>query len=162
MAATTQSVTYAAQVAAAANYASVTLEKRDIDGPVKLAAIDIDLSSDDVAGTVINAFQLPPGAIVLPAQSCIVVDDAFGATALTVDIGDIVDPDRYADGVNVLALGRKEFIDGTTIPDAVLNPLKVDATGVSTTDTSIVTFKIATSTTPAAGHCTVYLAYKCL
>jgi hypothetical protein len=161
MAATTQSVTYAAQVAAATNYAAVTLEKRDIDGPLKIAAIDIALTAEDVAGTVINAFQLPPGAIVLPALSCIVVDDAFGATALTVDIGDLTDPDRYADGVDVLALGKKEFVHGTVVPDAVLNPLKVAATGDST-DTSVVRFKIATSTTPAAGHCTVYLAYKCL
>lgn len=162
MAATTQTVTYAAQVAGAANFASISLEKRDIDGPVKIAAIDIDLTADDIAGTVIKAIQLPPGAIVFPAQSSIVVDDAFGATALTVDIGDIVDPDRYADGVDVLALGKKEFVHTTIVPDAVLNPLKVDATGVAATDTSIVTFKIATSTTPAVGHCTVYLAYKCL
>jgi hypothetical protein len=38
----------------------------------------------------------------------------------------------------------------------------VDATGVSTTDTSIVKLKIASSTTPAAGHFTVFLAYTCL
>ena len=71
MAATTESVTYAAQVAAASNYASVTLDKRGIDSPVKIAAIDIDLTADDVAGTVINAFQLPPGAGVLPTLSSI-------------------------------------------------------------------------------------------
>lgn len=162
MAATTQSVTYAAQVAAATNYASTTLDKRDIGGAVQYARIDLTLTTDDVAGTVINALRLPDGARVIPSLSSIVVNDAFGATALTVDIGDIVDPDRYADGVNVLALGKKEFIDGTTIPDGETNPIEVENTGDSTTDTSLITFKIATSTTPAAGTCIVNLAYKCL
>lgn len=162
MAATTQTVTYAAQVAAASNYASVTLDKRDVMGAVQLAIVDIDLTADDAAGTVINAVQLPPGAIVLPAQSCVVVDDAAGATALTVDIGDIVTADRYAAALPVLTLGRKEFIHTTSVPVGVTAPLKVDATGVSTTDTSIVTFKIKASTTPEIGHMTMYLAYKCL
>jgi hypothetical protein len=162
MAATTQSVTYAAQVAAATNYASVTLDRTTVDAPVKIAAIDLDLTADDAANTVINIFQLPPGAVVLPTLSSIVVDDAAGASALTVDVGDIVDPDRYCDGASALALGKVEFCHGTTVPDAVINPLKVNATGVAATDTSIVTLKIATSTTPAAGHFTVFLAYTCL
>lgn len=162
MAATTQSTTYAAQVAAAANYASATLEGRDIMGAVQFAKVDLTLSADDVAGTVISAFQLPPGAVVIPSLSSFVVQDVFGATALTVDVGDIVDPDRYSDGANVLALGKREFIDGTTIPDGETNPIKVDATGVAATDTSIVTFKIATSTTPSAGRLWMNLAFKCL
>lgn len=162
MPATTQSVTYAAQVAANTNYASVTLDSRDTDAPTKTVRIDLTLSADDVAGTVISAYKLPPGTRVIPSESYIVVNDVFGATALTVDIGDIVDPDRYADGTNVLALGRFNFIDGTTIPDGETNPIEVEDTGVTATDTSLITFKIATSTTPAAGSCIVYLAYKCL
>lgn len=162
MAATTQSTTYAAQVAANANYAAATLEQRDTGGVVQFAKVDITLSAEDVAGTVINAFQLPPHAIVIPSLSSIVVEDVFGVTALTVDIGDIVDPDRYSDGVDVLALGKKEFVHGTVVPDGEKNQIKVAATGVSTTDTSIVTFKIATSTTPAAGRCWLNLAFKCL
>ena len=161
MAATTQSATYAAQVAAESNYASVTHDRTTVDAPIKIAAISLDLTAEDVANTVITLFRRPPGAVVFPSLSSSVVDDAFGATALTVDIGDLVDPDRYADGVDVLALGKKEFVHGTVVPDAVINPLKVVQTG-STDDTSVVRFKIATSTTPAAGHCTVYLAYTCL
>lgn len=162
MAATTQSTTYAAQVAAASNYAAKTLEQRDVGGTVQFAKVDLTLTADDVAGTVIAALQLPPGAIVIPSLSSIVVQDAFGATALTVDVGDIVDPDRYSDGVDVLALGKKEFVHGTVVPDGETNPIEVEATGVASTDTSIVTFKIATSTTPAAGRCWMNLAYKCL
>ena len=162
MAATTQSTTYAAQVAAAANFAAKTLEQRDIGGLVQHAKVDLTLTADDIAGTVIKAFQLPPGAIVIPSLSSVVVQDVFGVTALTVDIGDIVDPDRYSDGVSVLALGKAEFVHGTVVPDGETNQLAVDATGVAATDTSIVTFKIATSTTPAAGRCWLNLAFKTL
>lgn len=162
MAATTQSVTYAAQVAAAANYSAVTLDKRDIEGDVQFAHVKLALTADDVAGTVISALKLPSGARVIPSLSTIVVNDAFGATALTVDIGDIVDPDRYADGVDVLALGKKEFVHGTVVPDGETNPISVNDTGVAATDTSLITFKIATSTTPAAGTCILNVAYKCL
>lgn len=163
MAATTQSTTYAAMVAANTNFASRTLSKIDIEGPPQYARIVVDLTAEDVATTtVLTLFKLPSGARVIPGLSFITTTDAPAASAFTVDIGDIVDPNRYADGTDATALGTRGFIDSTTVPAGETTALEVEDTGDSTTDTSTLLLTVATSTTPEVGQLIVHLAYKCL
>lgn len=145
-----------AQVAAASNFASRIDDKRFIEGVVQFAHIDCPVSASEVAGNTIDLIELPEGAQVIPELSNVLVTDVFGATALTLDIGDSTVGDRYSDGLNALALGQKNFVDGTAIPAACVTPIKVSGT------TCLIKAKIATSTTPAAGHFRVTLAYKCL
>jgi hypothetical protein len=123
--------------------------------------IDVTMSASETATSTIDLIELPVGAIVLPELSYIIVDDAFGATALTLDVGDAVDPDRYADGVDVLALGKKSFIDSTTVPAGLTTRHECVNTGTASTTTTLIIATVATSTTPAAGTFKVTLAYKC-
>ena len=162
---TTQSVQRAAQVAAAANYASVTLDKRDIEGDVQYARVKAVFDGSNVATDVIELIQLPAGAMVIPELSKILVTDDMTSGALTIHVGDVVDPDRYCISANCAAPGVVEFIaaGATTFPAALATPLSVNATGVSTTDTSLVTATLATFTaTIEAGELYFLIAYKCL
>ena len=60
-------------------------------------------------GSVIEMVRIPKGAIVTGIQ---IANSAFGTGAL-IDVGDVVDPDRFMDGVSVVAAGSKElFEDG--------------------------------------------------
>lgn len=162
MAKSTQSTQYAAQVAAAANFATRIDDKRQIMGDVQFATIEVPVTADNVANDVINLIVLPAGAIVLPELSKVLVTDDMNDGAMTVDIGDIVDPDRYADGVDVAAAGIKEFLT-SAFAAGLATKTPVAKTGVAATDTSIVTLTIATeAATMEAGTMIVVLAYKCL
>jgi hypothetical protein len=99
---------------------------------------------------------------VLPELSKVLVTADMNDGAMTVDIGDIVDPDRYADGVDVAAVGIKEFLTSAFAAGlATRTPVVKSATAAA--DTSIVTLTIATEAgTMAAGSMTIVLAYKCL
>jgi hypothetical protein len=161
MAKTTQSVEYASQVASAIKFGDRIDDARTIEGSFQTATIKVVMDAANVATDVITLIQLPPGAIVLPQLSRVVVTDDMNDGAMTIDIGDIVDPDRYADGVDVAATGIKEFLTSAIAADGFVNPLKVAATGVSTTDTSLITCTIATEAgTMEAGTFYVVLAYK--
>lgn len=162
MAKTTQSTQYAAQVAGAANYASVTLGKREVDGPVLFAFVDVAVSADNVATDVIDLIELPAGAIVIPELSKIIVTDDMTSGALTIDIGDAVDADRYCDGANCASVGTVECISAA-YPDAYTTRHQCVNTGVASTTTTLIKATLATFTaTIEAGAFRVVLAYKCL
>jgi len=162
MAKTTQSVQYAAQVAAAANFATRIDDKRVIEGDVQFATIKVVMDAANVATDIITLLELPAGAIVLPELSKVLVTDDMNDGAMTIDIGDIVNPDRYADGVDVAAAGIKEFLT-SAFADGFATKTPVVKTGVAATDTSLVTLTIATEAgTMEAGELYVVLAYKCL
>ena len=162
MAKSTQSTQYAAQVAAAASFNSRIDDKRDIEGCIQFATIQVPVTADNVATDVITLLELPPGAVVLPECSKIVVTDDMTSGALTIDIGDVVDPDRYCDGANCAAVGEVSFL-APAIPAGLATKTSVAKTGVATTDTSLVTATLATFTaTIEAGEFYVILAYKCL
>jgi len=66
---------------------------------------------------------IPVGAVVVP-QLCSCTSPDPGTT-LTIDVGDAVDPDRYADGI-VLSNGLQVgFCSALPIPDAVANPFRL-------------------------------------
>lgn len=159
---TTQSTQYAAQVAAAGNFASRIDDKRQIMGCVQFATIKVPIDAANVATDVITLMRLPDGAIVLPELSKIIVTDDATSGALTIDIGDVVDPDRYCDGANCAATGEVSFL-APAFPAGLATKTPVVNTGVSTTDTGLVTATLATFTaTIEAGEFYVVLAYKCL
>lgn len=162
---TTQSVQRAAQVAAASNFASRLDDSRQIGSEIQYAKVKAVFDGSNVATDVIELLQLPPGAIVLPELSKIIVTDDMTSGALTIHVGDVVDPDRYCISANCAAPGVIEFIAAaaTAFPAGFGTPLQVAATGVSTTDTSIVTATLATFTaTIEAGELYFVIAYKCL
>ena len=162
---TTDSVQHAAQVAAAGNFATRIDDKRQIMGDVQYAKIKVVLDGSNVATDVINLLRLPPGAIVLPENSKIVVTDDLTSGALTIHVGDIVDPDRYCISANCAAPGVIDFIAAaaTTFPAGFGTPHAVVRTDAAATDTSLVQCTLATFTaTIEAGEFYVVLAYKCL
>lgn len=156
MAKTTQSTQYAAQVAAEANFSARINDSRQIDGPVEWAFIDVATTVDNVALDVISLVELPEGVIVIPELSFIRVTDDMTSGALTIDIGDATDPDRYCDGADCAAVGEVKFL-AAAIPDGYTNRYKV--TGANW----IITLTLATFTaTIEAGAFRVAIAYKSL
>lgn len=160
---TTQSVQYAAEVAAAANFASTSrLDKRHTEGCIQYAFIDVVIDALNVATNVIDLVELPPGAIIYPELSFIVVTDDATSGALTIDIGDVVDVDRYCDGANCAATGTVQFL-APAIPDGYTNRHQLVDTDVTATTTTLIKMTLATFTaTIEAGALRVVLAYKCL
>jgi hypothetical protein len=76
--------------------------------------------------------------------------------AVTIDIGDATDVDRYSDGANCAAVGIVEFM-ASAIPDGFTNPYKV------TGDNCVINAKLITfAATVEAGAFSVILAYKVL
>lgn len=162
MAATTQSTQRIAQVAAALNFADRIDDKRQIEGEVQYAFIDVPLTTDNAAEDVIELIELPPGAIPIPELSHFQVTDDATSGALTGDVGDIVDPDRYCDGANLASTGRVEFM-APAVPDGYTNRHKVVNTGAAATSTNLILLTLATFTaTIEAGVLRVVLAYKSL
>ena len=160
MAKATQSNQYAAQLAAAENYAAVSIEGRDLGANVRFATILVEFTADNVANDVINLIRLPDGARVLPQLSKVITTEDPNDGAFVVDIGDAVDPDRYADGLDLAAVGLDDFLTPATTVDGLLNPISVTNTGVSTTDTSLIQLKIITeAATMAAADVYIVLAY---
>jgi hypothetical protein len=163
MAKATQSIEYAAQVAAAANFTARIDDGRNIMGAVQFATILVELTADNVANDVINLIRLPDGARVLPQLSKVITTEDPNDGAFVVDIGDAADPDRYADGLDLAAVGLDDFLAPVTTVDGLLNPIDVKNTGVAATDTSLIQMKIITEAgVMAAADVYVILAYKCL
>lgn len=148
---TTQSNQRQAEVAGAANYANVTLEDKS---EVRYKRFDCVLDGSNVAADVIELGTLPPGAVVLPSLSNIVVTDDMTSGDLTIDIGDATDPDRYCDGANCAAVGSVNFLN-PAIPAGFTTPYSV--AGADT----LITATLATFTaTIEAGAFSVLVAYR--
>lgn len=157
MAKSTQSTQYAAQVAAQANFSARINDSRQIDGPLEYAFLDFVITTDNVQGDVLALVELPPGVIVIPEFSKVFVTDDMSSGAVTLDIGDAVDVDRYADGINAASVGVVEFFQASAIPDGYTNRHEI------TEETKIVTLTFATlAATIEAGGGRVALAYKSL
>lgn len=157
MAKTTQSIQYAIQ--AASGFANRLDDKRQIEGAVQTARLRVPLTTDNEASDVIDLVELPLGAIVLPELSRVIVTDDATSGALTLDIGDSVDPDRYADGINAASTGIIEFcsVVSGTAPAALHAQHKVTET------TRLIKLTLASFTaTIEAGELFVVLAYKSL
>lgn len=159
MAATTQSTEYAAQVAATTNFNDRIDDNREIGGSVQFARIEVPLTTDNDANDVITLIELPEGAIVIPELSKVLVSDDFSSGAVTVDIGDETDVDRYADGINLASVGTVDFTSvlSATVPAGLHTRHKVNE------DTKLVLMTLVTAAaTIEAGVFIVILAYKTL
>lgn len=157
MAATTQSTQYAAMATAATNFAATTVDGRLVDQVVKFARVDVVTTADNAANDVISLIKLPPGAIVLPELSSVIVTDDMTSGAMTIDIGDETDVDRYADGLNVASVGVVDFLT-PAIPAGFTTRYEIPGG-----DDQIITAKIITmGATIEAGAFSVILAYKSL
>lgn len=159
MAATTQSTEYAAQVAATTNFNDRIDDNRNIGGMIQFARIEVPLTADNAANDVITLIELPEGAVVIPELSKVLVTDDVSSGAVTVDIGDESDVDRYADGINLASVGTVDFtsVISGTVPAALHTRHKVDE------DTKLVTMTLVTyAATVEAGEFIVILAYKTL
>lgn len=163
MAKTTQSVTYAAQLAAAASFASRINDTRSIDGCLQSSLIKVTMDAANVATDVITLIQLPMGAQVCPELCQFIVTDDMTSGALTVHVGDAVDADRYCVSANLATVGVVPFIasNATTFPAQLATRYHTEQTGVATTDTSLITATLATFTaTIEAGEFYVLLVWK--
>ena len=155
---TTQSVQYAAQVAAAVKFGDRLNDKRQIEGTPQTALIKVVVDALNVATDVITLLELPPGSVVLPELSKIIMTDDATSGALTIDIGDVVDPDRYCDGANCAATGVVDFLT-PAFPAGFGTRHYTNAA----TSTTLVTATLATfGATIEAGEFYVLLAYKSL
>lgn len=160
---TTQSVEYTAQVAAAANFSSRIDDKRNIGGSVDYARIKVTMDATNVAGDVITLLELPAGAVVLPELSSFIVTDDCTTGALTIHVGDVLDPDRYCVSANCATPGVIPFIlaSATTFPVGLAARTLVNKSRDAALNTSLVTMTLATFTaTIEAGEIYVNLAYK--
>lgn len=158
----TQSTQRVAQVAAAKDFGDRLNDKRQVSGEVQFAYIDLVIPADQAALSVVELYELPEGMIVIPEQSFAYISDDITSGAATLNIGDAVDADRYAVGINVASVGRVEFMSGT-LPDAYTNRHRTVNTGVASTTTTLIKLTFATLTaTVEAGAIRIVLAYKSL
>lgn len=72
------------------------------------AIYTISAGATEVANDIIYLGYLPMGAVVYPEHS-FVFNETDPGTTLTLDIGDVTDVDRYADGIAAAVAGRVEF-----------------------------------------------------
>lgn len=79
---------------------------KNVGGDLLIMAASVTTTAAAAASTI-NVGTLPVGAVVIPALSH-VVHGAVG-TSVTFDVGDSVDPNRYADDLDVAAAGTTQF-----------------------------------------------------
>ncbi len=159
---TFQSTQRTAQVAAATSFASRLDDSRQVSGELQYALIDVTVAASWAANDIVELVELPAGAIIYPELSRIIVTDDMSSGAVTIDIGDIVDPDRYCDGANCAAVGTVEFL-APAIPAAYTTRHPVLETGNASTATNLILLTFASlGATVEAGQFRVILAYKTL
>jgi hypothetical protein len=95
------------------------------------------------ATDTIDLFDLPPGCVIIPQLSSVTCADPAGGV-FTLDIGDAVDADRYAVGINIAAGGSIGFASTTAVAAGITTPHLPTAT-------SRVIATVATLVTPTAG-----------
>lgn len=79
----------------------------------------------EAANDTIQLFDLPAGAVIVPQLSHVTLSGDPG-TALTMDVGDAADPNRYADTVVLSSGGEVKFNSGT-MPAAATVPYQPTA-----------------------------------
>lgn len=105
------------------------LESKNVEFTVKYKKASYTSIATQAANDTINLAIIPAGCRVIPELSYARRSKAT-ATALTVDIGDSADADRYADGLDIKDAGTSAFTT-PAVPDGTLNPFTL------TTDTVI-------------------------
>lgn len=122
-----------------------------IGANVLLATAVIELTAETTANDLLELVDLPAGVEVVPQLSHVTLPNP--GTTLTVDIGDALDEDRYADGI-VLSAGGQVAFTSATLPAAVAVPHKTKAT-------TRIRAKVMTAATITAGtKATFTIAYR--
>lgn len=148
------------QAAAAASFATGRIDdSRRVDGPLETldSIYTIANPTTEATSDLIYIGDLPLGAIVYPEESFFYTETDIG-TLLTLDVGDTVDPDRYADGSDVSAVGKVEFTTAVKNVDGVVNRHEVTETTRALYATIVGT--VTSLTAGAKLHFKV--KYKCL
>ena len=113
-----------------------------------------DLGTPITAGTVLEAIDLPVGAIVLSGYLKVLTAWAVAGGTATADIGDATDPDRYTNAVIDLMATA-----GTTVELDIENGVAgagFEYTAADTIDLTLVT-TVAVSTAGAAELVVTYI-----
>lgn len=117
------------QAAAASSFAGRIDDSRRVDGPLETldSVYTVATPTTEATNDIIIIGDLPLGAIVYPEESFFYTETDIG-TLLTLDVGDSVDPDRYADGSDVSAVGRVDFTTAVKNVSGVVTRYEVDET----------------------------------
>lgn len=111
--------------------------------------------TDESASDFINLVSLPVGAVVLPHLSWVYHEDL--GTALTFDVGDTADPNRYALSITCgTNAGTRPFIASgdATLPAACIAPYTIEEAN------RMIIADLTTVTAPTAGQSIVFcIAY---
>jgi hypothetical protein len=99
------------------------------------------LLSTEVANDTIQLMDLPAECVLIPQLSSVTCSDP--GTALTLDIGDAADPDRYAVGISLSNGGQVGFGSTTAVAAGITTPFLPAATS-----RVYATVKTATTLTP--------------
>lgn len=105
--------------------------------------ISYSVIAGQVAADTIQLFDLPPGCVIIPQLSSVTCADPAGGV-FTLDIGDALDADRYAVGINIAAGGSIGFASTTAVAAGITTPYLPTAT-------SRVIATVATLASPTAG-----------
>ncbi len=103
--------------------------------------------TDEAANDIVRLGKLPKGAIVIPQLSSVFSAVDLG-TSIIIDVGTVGNPDAYADGIDISAVGQVAFNSGTAPSGAISNEPMVDAAG-DPDDDIIATYKTATAPDPS-------------
>lgn len=134
----------AKEIAARTGISNGIINGDDKSGLLLLATASYTLLGTEAATEILELVDLPPGAVVVPSL-CSAATVADAGTALVFDIGDdgsggeaTPDPDRYADGLVLSAVGEVPFSTpvvpaGAMVPYRSTNVNKVRATFVTAT-----------------------------
>ncbi len=131
-------------------------DSKTVEAPVEYAFIDLVIPADQAQASVVELWEFPIGAVIYPELSSVIVSDDISSGAVTVDIGDATDPDRYCDGANIASTGEVSFIT-PAFPAGYTTRHEMTAT------TRLVKLTFATlAATVEAGAIRVKIAYKAL
>jgi hypothetical protein len=148
--------TYATTGGTNGNFNSRLDDSKLVEAPLEITYIDLTIPADQTQGSVIELWALPIGAVIFVEECKIIVSDDVSSGAVTIDIGDAVDADRYCDGANCASTGEITFISAA-FPDAYTNRHEV------TEATRLIKLTFATlAATIEAGQIRVKLAWKAL
>lgn len=111
-------------------------------GKLPLAAVcAYTLLGTEAANDTIQLMDLPAECVLLPQLSSVTCADP--GAALTLDIGDAADTDRYADDIALLNGGQVGFASTLPVPAGITTPFLPSATS-----RVYATVKVATTLTP--------------
>jgi hypothetical protein len=107
--------------------ASAQAEPENLTGKLPLIeTLTYRLLGSEVANDTIQLFDLPAGCVIIPNLCSVICNDP--GTTLTLDIGDSLDTDRYADDIVLSNGGLVNFASTVPVPAGITTPFCPPAT----------------------------------